>query len=71
MFRLVYSSDYTVYTVGTYHSIEDCERDCRKRYGASGLTFGHDDAGTLYAPLYADDGIVVLKLYEVGIAHAS
>lgn len=70
MFRLEYSSDYTTYTAGEYPTVEACMRECKTRYGIEG-TFGHDDAGVLYTALYADDGIVVLKLYEVESTHAS
>ena len=65
MIRLEYTSDYTVYTAGTYASLEDCVHDCQVRYGLRAVVFGQDDAGTLYTALYADEGIVVLKLYEV------
>lgn len=65
MIRLEYTSDYTVYTAGVYSSLEDCVRDCQRRYGLRAVAFGQDDAGTLYTALYADEGIVVLKLYEV------
>lgn len=70
MFRLEYNSDFTTYPAGEYSTVEDCVRDCKARYGLKG-TFGHDDAGVLYTALYADEGIVVLKLYEVETAHAS
>lgn len=71
MIRLEYASDYTVYVAGVYASLEDCVRDCQVRYGLKAAVFGQDDAGTLYTALYADEGIVVLKLYEVDTSHAS
>lgn len=71
MIRLEYASDYTVYTAGVYPSLEDCVCDCQARYGLKTVAFGQDDAGTLYTLLYADEGIVVLKLYEVDTSHAS
>lgn len=64
MYQLVYSSPFTVYVVGVY-TLDECERICRERYGMTTVKFGQDDAGTLYTPFCADDGIVVLKLYEV------
>lgn len=71
MYKLIHASDYTVYTVGVYASVEACVCDCKTRYGVNSLSFGQDDEGTLYTALYDDEGIVVLKLYEVDIAHAS
>lgn len=61
MFKLVYASDYTEYTAGTYPSMDACVKDCETRYGVT--RFGMDDDGTLYSIVYAD-GIVVLKVYE-------
>lgn len=67
MYKLVYASDYTRYTVETYPSVEDCERDCQTRYGVDKLRFGQDDSGVLYSPLYTEEGVVVLTLHEVGV----
>lgn len=71
MYKLVYASDYTTYEVDTYPSVEACAQDCQKRYGMRQVAFGQDDAGTLYTALYAEEGIVVLKLYEVDTVYAS
>lgn len=66
MYKLTYESDYTRYTVETYPSVEDCERDCAARYGVDKLRFGADDSGVLYSPLYTEEGLVMLTLHEVG-----
>lgn len=66
MFRLTYASDFTFYTVDTYPSVEECERDCAARFGVARLRFGADDSGTLYSPLYTEEGLVMLILHEVG-----
>ena len=63
MLRLVYSSDYTEYTAGTYPNMDACVRDCETRYGVR-APFGQDDEGTPYTAIWADDSIVVLKVYE-------
>lgn len=65
MYRLVYSSSYTTYTAGEYPSLEACQRDCAERYEIRNMVFGQDDEGILYTALWADDGIIVLKVYEV------
>lgn len=73
MFDLVYSSPYTTYTIDTYSSIEDCMIDCVRRYGCMCI-FKREDCDTFKAKIYGEDeitltlraqeGIVVLKLYE-------
>jgi hypothetical protein len=67
MFRLVYSSDFTIYDVNIYPSVEDCERDCQTRYGVDKLRFGAEDSGVLYSLLYTEEGIVVLTLHEIEV----
>lgn len=70
MIRLVYYSIYTEYTAGIYPNMDECVRDCQVRYGLKTAVFGQDDAGTLYTALYAEEGVIVLKLYEVESAGA-
>lgn len=65
MIKLVHSSDYTEYTAGVYPDVAACVQDCVQRYGMSRMDLGQDDAGALYSVLYGDEGIVVLRLYEV------
>jgi hypothetical protein len=71
MYRLVFVSLWTTYTVDIYPSIPAVQRDCAKRYGTKELTFTRDTDGILKAMIDADGEIVVLNLYETESAHAS
>jgi hypothetical protein len=64
MYRLVFVSLWTTYTVDIYPSIDSVQRDCAKRYGTKDLTFARDTDGILKAMIDADGEIVVLNLYE-------
>jgi hypothetical protein len=70
MFRLVYVSLWTTYTVETFTSVEKAEEYCATHY-ARGLTFKRDTDGILKAMLDADGEVVILNLYENEPAHAS
>jgi hypothetical protein len=64
MYRLVFVSLWTTYTVDIYPSLTAVQRDCAKRYGTKELTFARDTDGILKAMIDADGEIVVLNLYE-------
>lgn len=63
MYELEHISQWTTYTVGTYASVEECERDCEGRYGRPYVKFERDTDGVLKAVIYNEE-YVVLKLYE-------
>jgi hypothetical protein len=62
-YALEYESIWTVFTVGFYARVEECELHCTERYGVD-VKFKPDENGVLTATLYADDS-VTLTLYEV------
>lgn len=64
MYRLVYVSLWTTYTVDTFASIKLAEEYAATHYRARGLTFKPDTDGILKALLDADGEVVVLNLYE-------
>lgn len=64
MYRLVYVSLWTTYSIGTFPSIADAEAYAAKNYRARGLAFTRDTDGILKALLDADGEVVVLNLYE-------
>lgn len=64
MYRLESISQWTRYTVGTYTTIAEVQRDCEKRYGVVHVRFTPDDDGVLTAVIYSEE-YVTLKLHEV------
>jgi hypothetical protein len=70
MFRLVYVSLWTTYTVETFTSVEKAEDYAARHYKARGLTFKRDTDGILKAMLDADGEVVILNLYENEPDHA-
>lgn len=71
MYRLVYVSLWTIYTIDTFASIALAEAYAATHYQAHGLTFTRDTDGILKALLDADGDVVVLNLYEMETVHAS
>lgn len=69
MFRLVYVSLWTTYTIDTFPSIDAAEGYCATHY-ARGLTFKRDTDDILKAMIYADGETVILNLYETEPTHA-
>jgi hypothetical protein len=70
MFRLVFVSLWTTYSVGTFGTIEDAAHEAARRYSARNLTFKRDTDDILKAMIDADGEIVILNLYENEPAHA-
>lgn len=67
MLKLIHDSQWTVYVVDYYYTIEECIEDCERRYGVHGVTFTRDKQdGILKTIIYADEDIQ-LKLYEEAI----